>query len=419
LPLLLASTACIRNMPYRTANPVLHETPKPYCDAGNAPYTLSFVEFDDMGELWQPTEGPTELDRVLQEIQRQRDKAPIVLLFVHGWKNNASDQSGNVWGFRCELGRIANEYGKYGRPVIGVFLGWRGDVTSVDFFKNFTFWNRITAAARIPGAHMTDVILRVMRLVKGADGKRNATLIAVGHSFGGLVLERAVTQALVERIDDFDGTGDGFYFPADLVVLLNEAGPAIQAKQLLDLLSRRNATFNNGAVNQPLLLSMTSKGDTATHFAFPGGQALSLFKVDLRKYFQTDPEKPGADEFGVTDQRSYYLLTAANTGALQSHVVGLPNDPDVQAAINLGNKPYTTANLPNSGDFLVVPKAKAKNTTPYWIMQIPVAFVPDHTTIFRPEFDQLIKAFLKQRPEMSPRAPGAPVPATPKLRLKL
>ena len=157
----------------------------------------------------------------------------------------------------------------------------------------------------------------------------------------------------------------------------------------------------------------------ATHFAFPGGQALSLLKVDLRKYFQTDPEKPGADEFGVTDQRSYYLLTAANTGALQSHVVGLPSDPDVQAAIKQGSKAYTSVTLPNNGDFLVIPKVGAKNTTPYWIMQIPVAFVPDHTTIFRPEFDQLVRAFLKQRPEMNPRTPNAPVPATPKLRLKL
>jgi hypothetical protein len=418
---LFGSAACVRNLPYRVANPVLHETPPSYCAAPNTRYTLSFIEFDDMGELWEPTEGPTELDRALEEIRHQRSESPIVLLFVHGWKNNASDKSGNVWGFRCELGRIASQYG---RPVIGVYLGWRGAVTDVPLFKDFTFWNRITAATRIPGAHMTDVILRIMREAKGRDGTRDATLIAVGHSFGGLVLERAVTQALVERIDDAEESGaasEGFFFPADLVVLLNEAGPALQAKQLLDLLWRRQAEFKSRGNNQPLLLSMTSKGDTATNLAFPGGQALSFLKVDLRKYFQTDPERHGPDEFGVVDQASYYLHTAANTEALQSHVIGRKDDSEVQKALADDHKVYLSVTVGNE-DFVVIPKARARNTTPYWVMQMPVEFVPDHTTIFRPEFDALLKAFLQQRPEMRLRgralAPGAIPPEAPKLRLK-
>lgn len=408
---LLGLAACISNRAYRVQSPVLHETPPSYCPAGNAHYTLSFVEFDDMGELWDPA----ELDDALHAIQAEKDNSPLVVLFIHGWKNDASDKSGNVWGFRCELGAIAN---RYNRTVIGVYLGWRGAVTDVTLFKDFTFWNRITAATRIPGAHMTDAIMRLMRETKGADGNRDATLIAVGHSFGGLVLERAVTQALVERIDEAERSGprQEVPFPADLVVFLNEAGPALQAKQLLDIFYRQHAEFSrDDGRPQPFLLSMTSKGDTGTHLAFPGGQALSLFKVSLRSY-----PKEG-DEFGIADQRSYYLHTAANTAALQSHVIGLDSDPDVKAAQAQGTV-YATVHV-DGKTFYIVPKVSAKNRTPYWVMQMPVEIVPDHTTIFRPQFDALLIAFLEQRPDMMLRGPSlrtlTAAPARPALKLNI
>jgi len=404
---LIALAACIPNRSYRVQNPVFHnEQPPSYCPAGDARYTLSFVEFDDMGELWDAK----ELDMAIGAIRAERANSPLVVLFIHGWKNDASDKSGNVWGFRCELGAIAN---RYKRTVVGVYLGWRGAVTDVTLFKDFTFWNRITAATRIPGAHMTDVIMRIMRETKGPDSDRDATLIAIGHSFGGLVLERAVTQALVERIDQTEGQRE-VPFPADLVVFLNEAGPAIQAKQLLDILYRNSAEFSSGNGRaQPFLLSMTSKGDTATHLAFPGGQALSLFKTSLRSY------GPRGDEFGITDQKSYYLHTAANTAALQSHVIGLDSDPDVQAAKTNGTV-YASTSI-DGKTYSIVPKSGAKNKTPYWMMQMPVEIVPDHTTIFRPEFEALLIAFLEQRPDMMLRGRARPLtiaaPARPTLRL--
>jgi len=409
---LLALVACIPNRSYRVQNPVsLNEQPPSYCPAGDAHYALSFIEFDDMGELWDPK----ELDAAIQTIQKEKDNSPLVLLFVHGWKNDASDKSGNVWGFRCELGAIAQ---RYNRTVIGIYVGWRGAVTDVTLFKDFTFWNRITAATRIPGAHLTDSLMRIMAETKGPDGSRDATLILVGHSFGGLVLELSVTQALVERIDDAERRQGSHevQFPADLVVFLNEAGPALQAKQLLDIMYRKHAQFSRpDGRPHPFLLSMTSKGDTATHLAFPGGQALSLFKTSLRSY------PPGGDEFGVTNQKSYYLHTAANTEALQSHVIGLDSDPDVRAAKENGTT-YASV-LVDGKTFYVAPKKAAKNTTPYWIMQMPVEIVPDHTTIFRPEFEALLIAFLEQRPDMMLRGRARPagitVPAPPTLKLNI
>jgi hypothetical protein len=173
---------------------------------------------------------------------------------------------------------------------------------------------------------------------------------------------------------------------------------------------------------------------SATHLAFPGGQFLSLGKVSLRGYLQPGNPTPGKDRFGVTGQTAFYLHTTANTDALQSHVIGLGSDPDVKKALAVGRTPFTCATLappidPQCNNFnnntntntsyAIIPKAQALNTTPYWAMQMPVEFVADHTTIFRPQFDSLLAAFLNQRPDMMLRGvPNATVPAAPTLKLQ-
>lgn len=36
----------------------------------------------------------------------------------------------------------------------------------------------------------------------------------------------------------------------------------------------------------------------------------------------------------------------------------------------------------------------ATNYTPYWVLQVPTKFVPDHNTIFNPELRALLTEFL-------------------------
>ncbi|MGB6993691.1 MAG: hypothetical protein WBG00_10735, partial [Thermoanaerobaculia bacterium] len=50
--------------------------------------TLTFIEFDDQGEPW----APAQLERTIQVIDEEHNagKRTVVLLFVHGWHNDAS-----------------------------------------------------------------------------------------------------------------------------------------------------------------------------------------------------------------------------------------------------------------------------------------------------------------------------------------
>lgn len=418
LILAFALTSCVPNKQYRLgpASVLLpHE---------KAPYTLAFVEFDEMGEFWDRA----QLDRALHAIEAAKEQGggqALVAVFVHGWKNNASDQSGNVWGFRSELNDIAASYFSGGNkvPVVGIYIGWRGSVTSAPVVDQLTFYNRRNTAIRIPGDNITETLHRIMRTTKPPGEDTGSICILIGHSFGGMVLERALSQSIVSLIveeaaednakaailahageqtrkslsDAFAAFPEPVFPPADLVVFVNEAAPATEAKQMLDLLKsgmngRRLAVRDDG-IESPLFLSITSTGDTATGLAMPIGQTPSYLTKSMRTY---DLNAPGNNyPPGVPKQSTYYLHTTANLDVLQSHRIvredcAIPNsNPDVFSCFDLsvpaGKPPQRYA----------IRKKEARwNDTPYWVMQMPVEFVPDHSTIFTREFRQLLFEFL-------------------------
>src|SRR5205814_725859 len=121
-----------------------------------------------------------------------------------------------------------------------------------------SYFNRESAATRIPGATMTNALVQIIQ--QGHREPAHALVILVGHSFGGLVLERALTQAMIEQVirqatennicPSLSSTSAGTQqgggpvsgnasnvsnrLGANLVVFLNSAAAATEAKQMLD-----------------------------------------------------------------------------------------------------------------------------------------------------------------------------------------
>jgi hypothetical protein len=428
-----------------------------WCPEGNSHYYLAFVEVDEFGEMFDRAQLTHAIALIQCAKRHSAANSAVVVTFIHGWKNNSSDDSGNVWGFRDELNDIAAALGSQAekagfsiappapaedqcrpadyspgapRAVVGVYIGWRGAVTRVPVVQEFTFWNRRNAAIRIPGAHLTEVLLDIIHETKACVGPcprgADSLSVVVGHSFGGMVLERSLTEAVVgdilrqendrklrEARHEEIAVSNRITPVADLIALVNEAAPATESKQLLDLLKTHDFKLYVGGRQEPLFLSITSTGDWATGLVLPIGQAPSKLTKSFRTY--EDPKPPE-----IPEQSTYYLHSTAHLPPLFSHRLGPMEDPAIQAGINAWQEDHPKANFQDelchqfkaldSKWYCLVPIPDTYNTTPYWVMQMGTEFVPDHSQIFRPAFRELLTQFLARRIDFSKKeAPLKPM----------
>jgi hypothetical protein len=245
------------------------------------------VEFDDQGWLWDRQQMNAVLDRFSVE---DSTNGLLVMVFVHGWKHNASFDDDNVGMFRTNLTEIAEmerqlsrDAGIKPRKVAGMYVGWRGLSSTAWVLRQLTFWDRKNAAHEVGRGGVTELFSRLEDLRnnshllhRGETERRPTQLIIVGHSFGGaltfsalapLLAERAVQTAANHAVGPVRGFGD-------LVVLINPAFEAARFEVLYSISTNQTWYPTNQSVN---LAIFTSKTDDATKIAFPLGRWFSTF----------------------------------------------------------------------------------------------------------------------------------------------
>jgi hypothetical protein len=289
-------------------------------------FSCSFVEFDgrgDFADFDQHRSAYTTIRRLAGQGK------VIVVIYCHGWKNNA--HSGDVVEFNEFLSKLAAA--KPGYRVHGVYLGWRGNVfrpfvskgpdspyevttklfgepivsqkwqrrfyASAWLPEQFSYWSRKNAAENaVSGLPITRAIYTYAGnaknpggAVSGADANR---VFVMGHSFGALMLEQSLLQGMVGGImtdwSQAKGNPGPLELPFDLVLLVNSAAPSIHAKQMRDFLAadsknRRNHGVRDG--DAPVVISLTSKGDNATGWLHPVGNALSPVAPSMQRDYTT------------------------------------------------------------------------------------------------------------------------------------
>jgi len=443
----LLLTGCyVPNKSYRPIDqslvqvPLLQKLPanKPQADGATCtPQSLSvrpclaFLEFDDMGEKWSqesqpvtPGEGidnTSQLSNAIKIVRAavRQDPRAVIITFTHGWKHNSKPGDTNIEGFKQVLNDLHdNRYKNH--IVVGIYISWRGELVSpyMPVRRNFTYFNREATAIRIPGASLTDALIRIAAAARNArtnNSDERPLVIFVGHSFGGLVMERALTQATIHQVDELDGSGQQYQPLADLVVFVNSAAAATEAKETLDLFASNHFRYNvPGQPERPLFLSVSSSGDLATRIAMPVGHGIPFLEYKLRgglrdkdplACYNPRPGDPMASEsfflIPAPSQGAFYMSTAAHMPILQSHDAVEEKDPAKRKTCALSNysnaqpKTIFTFPLPESGRcFLVQERDKRCNGTPYWVMEIDPAIVPDHGTIFTDRFIAFLSNFL-------------------------
>ena len=255
---LLSSAGCVRTRNYRYvqkqpecfANPSEdplpgvpgEKRPWPSLDCRQTLYTVGFIEFDEDGKPIDPLEETKAL-RLIDEARERSPKGKIVtVVYVHGWKNNASEaQPGgkpkDVEKFRTALAELGVRSERAAKaagsdrpvPIVGVYMAWRGkSLMGPSWFNFLSFWGRRNSANRVGegdafAPSLTKVIEKVNERAGGVD--TGSRIVLVGHSFGARVLEHAIEMENIELHKPI--AGQSVVEPTvDLALYVNSANDA-------------------------------------------------------------------------------------------------------------------------------------------------------------------------------------------------
>jgi hypothetical protein len=435
-------------------------------------FYLAHIEFDDMGELWsigdlqgardtKPSQIASALTliRDVQAEANQKHLELVVIAFVHGWHNNSSlrdEEAKNLASFKTVLqtlsGRDSLDIPDKPPVLVGIFLSWRGQSIAGD--PGVTYWGRRDAAIRVGGPSMTEVVTRLMFETKGVpltpnsdngcvaeERKPHSHFAIIAHSFGARALEHALMQPMLSMIlerqmrarecaDDWNHRHSeaplqniSFLAPADLVVFLNAANDAFEAKETIEALKRAQIRVVRRSLTEdldlaigpasPFMISITSDGDWATERIMPIAQWFSSIPLYFRHYDDDECNLEG--QLCKHSQRYYYRHSEASIKEMRSHVVILADSTN--GCQNSDSWPYFLVEgakkaqlcfciAHNSPDglsrdcrsekrFSQTSKfggGNAWNDTPFFVIGAPPTLIPDHNAIFQDGTEELLIA---------------------------
>jgi hypothetical protein len=359
-----------------------------------APISCSFVEFDERGDFLDFRQH-LSCESTLKQLVKSGKV--LTVLYCHGWKNNS--QSGDVTAFNSFLAKLATspEIGSNGFRVHGVYLAWRGNSvrpyvdkvvpegpyaeTAKIYGKpivdgkyerrarwtgfipeNVSYFTRKRAAEHlVSGLPMARAIFTYASTVKDYGRKLDNRVCVIGHSFGALMLERSLGQAMSGALvmEWWEGETKEKALPKpglpfDLILFVNSAAPSIYAKEMRDFLeAHRKALHNRPGDDAPVIVSLTSTADSATGSLHPLANMLAPIAPSLKRRYTTgifgqkQPDGTWPTHEGIR-QSEFYTKTPGHQPYLVNHwiikepsVVPLANSStDKVFADNIAQKPH-------------------------------------------------------------------------------
>lgn len=280
------------------------------------------VEFDDDGYMrtpWQLDSALAAMDTAARNSPSHPSHPVVVLVFIHGWHNNAAPDNDNLREFndfaRALEARLHAETATATTTVLPIYFAWRGQNTwnphwyntyAIPFIAQYlTFFSRKATAERIGRGSLEVALARISRKwhewrSSGA-GNRQNYLIIVGHSFGGAALLTATLPQLVAEQEvmrtqraalrtlraDVGATDSLRRAEADIIVraqavqsalapadLLIAVNPVIESSMLDRTVLADGAPFARDGAH-PQLLILDADNDRARSVWFPIGEWVS------------------------------------------------------------------------------------------------------------------------------------------------
>jgi len=246
-------------------------------------YTIGIVEFDDQGRFWDRNQLVALGAEIIRQAHASQDSGVRMLVFVHGWRNDATVCNEALACFRELVRRIAADEAATSpkpQPLIGIYVGWRGYGSYRWPFEFLSFIDRKNAAERIAAGDVPEFLafLDALRRDFNMSRKDPSRLVVVGHSLGGTIVFEAVANVFKARLAevwpglDMEGNSRVISGFGDLVLLIN---PAFEAERWHSINELMSTYLSFSKQQQPLLVIASSETDSATATWFPLGQWLT------------------------------------------------------------------------------------------------------------------------------------------------
>lgn len=326
-------------------------------EAKDVRHKTYYLEFDDQGDFWDRH----QLVASCKSLEKDARQADVLMIYVHGWKNNSV--SGDVARFNRFLNdlAIAINWKASGRMrVLGAYLGWCGESYGSDSYISAdpdpatvrvhsiaglgenapagtgprharrsglakAFWfvprqvsypARDASAKRVAGGPMGEAIQALSNTARLAN--RDIKVILVGHSMGALVIEKTWLQMLSEHVER-EGPGHTslrLHTLADLTFLWNSAAPSQLAKESIDYFRMRRFPDNTVSGERPLIVALQAEDDGATRkvFATLGSPVRRAVTAVVRGAYRSY----GTGEAAVS-QKEFDTVTTGHNPYLISH----------------------------------------------------------------------------------------------------
>jgi hypothetical protein len=287
------------------------------------------------------------------------------------------------------------------RKIVGVYAGWRGLSLKVPYLENLSFWERKNTAHKVGGyGAMTELLvdLETMQQASNDSLATNAPrtdLIIVGHSFGGAAVYSAISEIVSERFVDTVKHGAMLKPLGDQVILLN---PAFEASRHYNL-NQMAVSIGLYPTNQrPVLSIFTSKGDWATHYAFPIGRFFSTIFEKNRDKEQRVANRDAVGWFTPFITHDLIYNTNAPTLAGRNSTLNLKtqkhelhSQDKLQVSVNnvhaqrmLWHPNAPTAATYYFDDSILKPRANYRPGDPILVVSVDKKIMKDHDDIANP-----------------------------------
>lgn len=376
---------------------------------GAEEFYVGVIEVADDGHLRSIEQERLVLSKIrdLATKPRAEDGEPqgaILVTFVHGWHHGADPCDSNLTCFRQVLASLSRDRS---RPVIGLYLGWRGESIGVPFLNYLTFYNRKRAAHGV-GAHgarqaleqLRDLYCEINLCDSPAERRYRLTMITVGHSFGGAVVYSTIENLMVREEGPRHVVGvtangakelrQGF---GDLTILVN---PAFEARRYQPFHDDLAAPSSYEREQLPALLTISSRADKANRYIFPLGRFINPRRI----FYRTDR---GVTALGQRERELTHELRTDETGPsdgvdIEDCTCGSVKEEfekQARAAAQRQDAPVKNLWSDRFGAVVIEPRnPKGPARIPFLVARTTNSIIGDHNDIFNDRFVTFLREYI-------------------------